>query len=133
VERAIPDNYFRYPETGAIQAVMRALAWLRVQRDAVSSDNDAFAVGLTCGGILDPFVEKVSQQTSRARRSQPTRPDRYAHGHLLLTHDLKVDVTLRRLNCASWVSASLSFSLIRDRSAGFIIIGCRARNRRLAV
>jgi len=27
------------------------------------SDNDAFAVGLTCGGILDIFVEKVSQQT----------------------------------------------------------------------
>jgi xanthine dehydrogenase accessory factor len=26
------------------------------------SDNDAFAVGLTCGGILDVFIEKVSQQ-----------------------------------------------------------------------
>src|SRR3978361_1421424 len=24
------------------------------------SDNDAYAVGLTCGGILDVFVEKVS-------------------------------------------------------------------------
>ena len=27
------------------------------------SDDDAFAVGLTCGGILDIFVEKVNQET----------------------------------------------------------------------
>lgn len=33
-----------------------------LQRYGVS-DNDAFAVGLTCGGILDVFVEKVSQET----------------------------------------------------------------------
>ena len=33
-----------------------------LQRYGVS-DNDAYAVGLTCGGILDVFVEKVSQQT----------------------------------------------------------------------
>ncbi len=33
-----------------------------LQRYGVS-DDDAFAVGLTCGGILDVFVEKVSQET----------------------------------------------------------------------
>ncbi len=33
-----------------------------LQRYGVS-DNDAFAVGLTCGGILDVFVEKVSRLT----------------------------------------------------------------------
>ena len=27
------------------------------------SDDDAFAVGLTCGGILDVFVEQVSRET----------------------------------------------------------------------
>jgi xanthine dehydrogenase accessory factor len=33
-----------------------------LQRYGVS-DDDAFAVGLTCGGILDVFVEKVNQET----------------------------------------------------------------------
>ena len=33
-----------------------------LQRYGVS-DDDAFAVGLTCGGILDVFVETVSQET----------------------------------------------------------------------
>ena len=33
-----------------------------LQRYGVS-DEDAFAVGLTCGGILDVYVEKVNQET----------------------------------------------------------------------
>src|SRR6187200_3315593 len=33
-----------------------------LQRYGVS-DDDAFAVGLTCGGILDVYVEKVDQET----------------------------------------------------------------------
>jgi hypothetical protein len=60
-------------------------------------------------------------------------PDRYPHGHLLLTHDPKLDVTLRGLRlCELGLSASLSFSLTRGRSAGFMI-GCHACDRRLAV
>ena len=54
---------------GCVESAVYALAQEVVadghpvlQRYGVS-DNDAFAVGLTCGGILDVFVEKVSPQT----------------------------------------------------------------------
>ena len=57
-------------------AAMCALASLRVQRDAVSSDNDAFAVGLTCGGILDPSWRKChSRLPELAGRSRHGRID----------------------------------------------------------
>ncbi|WP_406027017.1 XdhC family protein [Nocardioides sp. NBC_00850] len=50
---------------GAVYEVAREVAETGVpelNRYGVS-DDDAFAVGLTCGGILDVFVEKVSQET----------------------------------------------------------------------
>jgi xanthine dehydrogenase accessory factor len=54
---------------GCVESAVYALAQEVVadgrpvlQRYGVS-DDDAFAVGLTCGGILDVFVERVSQQT----------------------------------------------------------------------
>jgi xanthine dehydrogenase accessory factor len=54
---------------GCVESAVYALAQEVVadgrpvlQRYGVS-DDDAFAVGLTCGGILDVFVEQVSQQS----------------------------------------------------------------------
>jgi xanthine dehydrogenase accessory factor len=50
---------------GAVYEVAREVAETGVpelNRYGVS-DDDAFAAGLTCGGILDVFVEKVSQET----------------------------------------------------------------------
>jgi xanthine dehydrogenase accessory factor len=38
------------------------------------SDDDAFAVGLTCGGILDVYVEKVSRETFPELVVHPDQP-----------------------------------------------------------
>ena len=58
----------------------RAPATPVLQRYGVS-DDDAFAVGLTCGGILDVYVEKVDQRhVPRARRDRRRRRGRPAGG-----------------------------------------------------
>jgi xanthine dehydrogenase accessory factor len=71
-----------------------------LQRYGVS-DDDAFAVGLTCGGILDVYVEKVDKQTfpelgsiaDDIRRDRPValatvieHPDRSRLGRRLVVH-----------------------------------------------
>ncbi|WP_336710886.1 XdhC/CoxI family protein [Arthrobacter sp. USHLN218] len=54
---------------GCVEAAVYELATEVVQRGRPElvrygiSDDDAFAVGLTCGGIIDVFVEPVSRQT----------------------------------------------------------------------
>jgi xanthine dehydrogenase accessory factor len=54
---------------GCVESAVYALAQQVVAHDHPVlqrygvSDHEAFAVGLTCGGILDVFVEKVSKQT----------------------------------------------------------------------
>ncbi len=54
---------------GCVEGAVYELAQEVAQREQPElvrygvSDDDAFAVGLTCGGILDVFVERVSRQT----------------------------------------------------------------------
>ena len=49
------------------------------------SDDDAFSVGLTCGGILDVFVERVDRATFPDLDAVVADVDAFVAGHSLAT------------------------------------------------
>ncbi|MDC5696356.1 XdhC family protein [Intrasporangium calvum] len=91
-----------------------------LQRYGVS-DDDAFAVGLTCGGILDVFVEKVSRDTfpelgavaADIEAGRPLaiatvieHPDAAWLGRRLVVHPEAVDDEATRAEASGGVGAS---------------------------
>lgn len=114
------------------------------------SDDDAFAVGLTCGGILDVFVEKVSQQSfpelgevaADIEAGRPVaiatviaHPDPAWLGRRLIVHAEELDAAHSSdgttPSTGRWVTASGSGSLgttraddaVRDDARGLLASG----------
>jgi xanthine dehydrogenase accessory factor len=115
---------------GAVYELARSVVSSGVpvpQRYGVS-DDDAFSVGLTCGGIIDVFVESVSAQTfpefgkvaASIRAGEPVavatvttgRPDRAGRHLVVWTSDVAGDLGSGRLNDA-----------VRDDARGLLASG----------
>ena len=112
------------------------------------SDDDAFAVGLTCGGILDVYVEKVSKETfpelgavaADIEAGRPVavatvieHPDLAWLGRRLVVHPVEVDDEATRVSgdaeagSAAYGSMSLGSTraddAVRDDAQGLLAQG----------
>jgi len=86
-----------------------------MQRYGVS-DDDAFAVGLTCGGILDVYVEAISRETF-PQFTELAQSIRSEHGVALATIVEHPDVSrvgMRMLVWSDHVSGDLGSSRVND-------------------